>query len=274
MDLSALTEPKIYARADWTGPEVHRIGIGVVSVFSAKAPGIDDTNEDAAAVIPIEERGGVLVVADGCGGLPSGEVAAFLAVEQVVESVVRELEEGHGLEEGDSLRSAILDGIERAHEAVAALGTGSATTIAVAEVLDGIVRTYHVGDSPILLTGQRGVLKLYTMAHSPVGYALEAGVIDEEDATEHEERHFVSNLLGTENMRIEIGSPMPLAARDTLLLASDGVSDNLTQSDVVDLIRKGPLKAVTEEIVKRCHARMEGDRPDDVTLVLFRLKRR
>ena len=49
------------------------------------------------------------------------------------------------------------------------LGAGSATTLAVAEVVGQTVRTYHVGDSPIWVFGQRGRLKLQTVPHSPVG---------------------------------------------------------------------------------------------------------
>ncbi|MEN8164347.1 MAG: ATP-binding protein, partial [Acidobacteriota bacterium] len=45
------------------------------------------------------------------------------------------------------------------------------------------IRPYHVGDSQAVVCGQRGKLKLQTMAHAPVAYAVEAGVLDEDGQT-------------------------------------------------------------------------------------------
>ncbi len=55
----------------------------------------------------------------------------------------------------------------------------------------------------------------------------------------HEERHLVSNVVGTDDMRIELGPPLKLARYDTVLLASDGLLDNLYTDEIVELIRKG-----------------------------------
>jgi len=175
-----------------------------------------------------------------------------------------------------SIRSGILDGFEAANHAVLDLGIGAATTLAVAEIDADRVRAYHVGDSGIVVTGQRGRIKLQTMAHSPVGYAIEAGVLDEDEALHHEERHVVSNLVGSADMRIEVGSSLALADRDSLLLATDGLFDNLSLAEIVEIVRAGPLGAAACELAARCRARMhsgDGDapsKPDDVTFALYR----
>src|SRR5690606_2144872 len=109
------------------------------------------------------------------------------------------------------------------------------------EIQNGVIRPYHVGDSAILLTGQRGKLKMQTIAHSPIGYAVEAGLMREEEAIHHEERHVISNVIGSDQMRIEIGPPVEMARRDTLVLASDGLLDNLLPSEIVGYVRSGPL---------------------------------
>ena len=41
----------------------------------------------------------------------------------------------------------------------------------------------------ILTTGQRGRLRMQTVSHSPVGFAIEYGLLDESEAMHHEERH-------------------------------------------------------------------------------------
>jgi serine/threonine protein phosphatase PrpC len=68
-----------------------------------------------------------------------------------------------------------------------------------------------------------------------------------------------------------------LAARDTLLLASDGLFDNLHLDEVVELARKGPIDEVARHLAEGCRRRMcepqagEPSKPDDLTLIGFRL---
>lgn len=276
LDLAALPRlraPRTLFDSDLATAELHAFLDGVAAVFSARAPGKAKTepNEDSVAILPYDETSGVLAVADGAGGMPAGEVASRLALETLVATV-----EGARSEQ-KPLRDAILDGIEAANRAVLALGTGSGTTIAVAEVQGSTIRSYHVGDSVLLVTGQRGRVKLQTMAHSPVGYALESGLLNEAEAVHHEERHVVSNLLGTSDMRIELGPAVELSPRDSLLIASDGLFDNLYFDEIVQQVRKGPLDQLTATLAARCHERMRnegGEAPshaDDLSFVVFRL---
>jgi serine/threonine protein phosphatase PrpC len=147
----------------------------------------------------------------------------------------------------------------------------------VAEIAGNTLRPYHVGDSAMLVVGQRGKVKLQTVSHSPVGYALESGLLEEKEALHHDERHLISNMVGSADMRIEVGSPIRLALRDTVLLATDGLLDNLTLQEIADGIRTGPLAASAQNLARTCLRRMrepEADhpsKPDDVTFLLFRL---
>jgi len=133
------------------------------------------------------------------------------------------------------------------------------------------MRPYHVGDSEIWVVGQRGKIKLQTISHSPVGYALEAVLLSEDEAMAHKDRHIVSNLLGSDDMRIEMGSPVQLAAHDTLLLGSDGLFDNVDGETIVELVRSGPLEVAAAELAGLAQAAMQRGKPDDMTLILFRL---
>lgn len=243
---------------------------GNAAVFSARAPDKETSNEDAAAVIGVDSATGILVVADGLGGLPAGQQASWLAIRELIASIEQ------APANGPSLRAAILNGIENANRSISELGVGAATTLVVAEIQGRTVRPYHVGDSMILVVGQRGKIKLQTVSHSPVGYGVEAGMLDESEALNHDQRHVVSNVIGTPDMRIEVGSTVELARRDTLLLASDGLFDNFRTEEIVQRIRKGPLKHVMATLVDDCRRRMqhaeEGrpSKPDDLTFVAFR----
>jgi serine/threonine protein phosphatase PrpC len=262
--------PYLYVGQPMEEVALHRIGGGTAAAFSSGCPGRAGANEDAAALIPLDEGSAVLAVADGLGSTPLADHAASLAVRSLVEALLP------AERERSVLRTAILNGIERASQAVARLGAGAATTLTVAEIQENAVRPYHVGDSLLLLVGQRGRVKFQSVAHSPVGFAFESGLLEESEAMHHEDRHLVSNVLGARDMRIEMGPVLHLAARDTLLLASDGLSDNLRQGEIVDLARKAPLAEAARRLVAEARRRMTaptpGDpsKPDDLTLILFR----
>lgn len=243
---------------------------GEVAFFSLSAPAKVTPNEDAAALLPIDAARGVLAIADGAGGQRSGAHASRLAIETIRDTVER------GADAGDDLRAAILDGIERANRAVAALGTGAATTVAVLQIDGATIRPFHVGDSMILVAGQRGRVKHQSLAHGPTGYAVEAGLLDVDEALHHAHRHVVSNFVGSADMRIEIGPALSLAQRDTVLLASDGLSDNLYLDEIVERVRRGRLELAAEELAATAQARMaaptakQPSHEDDLTFILFR----
>ena len=77
-------------------------------------------------------------------------------------------------------------------------------------------------------------------------------------------------------MRIEIGSGLALAARDSLLLASDGLFDNIELAEIVACIRCGRLEDSARRLLEVCVQRMrspaagEPSKPDDLSFVLFR----
>lgn len=251
--------------------EIHSLATGQTATYSARCPERDSPNEDAAALIPFGNDSGVLAVADGLGGGLAGERAATLAVE-CLRTAIEE-----GLTNGLMLRTAILNGCETANQEVLALGLGAATTLAVVEILGRTVRPYHVGDSTILVVGGGGKIKLQTTPHSPVGFAVEAGMLDEGDAIHHDDRHVVSNVIGSLEMKIEIGPPVELAPRDTVMVASDGVFDNLHVAETVEHVRKGRLVDVAARLATSARSRMKGweqtqpSKPDDLTFILFRL---
>lgn len=247
-------------------PKVFQIDEGQVALFSRPAPG-HDTNEDAALIAAIQGTGLVLAVADGAGGYENGAWAARTAIEHVKSAILAS-------QAGD-LRSAIVDGIENANESIKSNGNAG-TTLVVAEIVDGKMRSVHIGDSVLLVTGSLGKIKWQTVSHSPTGYAVEAGLLSEEKALCHDERHLVSNLLGHKAARIELGLPIELAPRDTLLLASDGLFDNLTVDQIVAVVRKGPLDIAARTLVTMCRYQMNVEepsapsKPDDLTFVLYR----
>ena len=243
---------------------------GRLALSVDRAPDKDTENEDTVAVIPWGPEAAILAVADGAGGLPAGKRASETAVSSLAASLAV------ALDKTMLLRTAVLNGIEAANDAVRDLGNGSATTLLVVTVEGRAVRFYHIGDSEALVGGQRGLIKLQTTAHSPTGFAVEAGFLDEREALHHADRHLVSNFIGTPDMRIDVSTSINLAARDTIILASDGLTDNVHIDEIVELSRKGSLDRAADAVVSKATRRMSspGDgqpsKPDDLSLILFR----
>ena len=250
------------------------IGGGSLVAFSCPAPDKETTNEDAVAAIPYGPDAAVLIIADGAGGLPAGRRATRLAVRSLEKSLIEAMSEATS--ETMLLRTAILNGIEAANQAVLSLASGSATTMTVVTIEGLLARTYQVGDSEAMVVGQRGRIKSQPMAHSPTGFAVEAGFLDQRAALHHEERHLVSNFIGTTDMHIDMGIDVKLKPRDTVLLASDGLTDNIHVQEIVDMIRKGPLSAAIDSMSSLARRRMsveskhQPSKPDDLSVILFR----
>lgn len=268
-------EPLVLAEVKGTSHGLVRVAGGAAAAWAAPRPG-GARSEDVLLVLPLAADCAVLAIADGMGGLPGGGAAAARAITALAAAI----EEGLGA--GLPLQTTILDGIGRANESVLAMGTGAATTLAVAELADGQVRAYNVGDSEIMVFGQHGRLKLQTLSHSPVGFALQAGLVGHEEALHHQDRHIVSNFVGSRHMRIEVGSALRLGAMDTVVVCSDGLVDNLRLAEITEIMRCGPLDRRLEALARSTLARMsdldrpEGipdgqpSKPDDLSLIAFR----
>ena len=241
-----------------------------IAVMSRGSPEKETENEDCAAVIPINKDTTLLMVADGVGGHINGAIASSLLTKLMNSMIKRDKTEI------TSVREMILTSIEETNFTLMRKETGEATTVAIAEINKNSIRSYHVGDSEILVTGQRGKIKLQTLPHSPVGYAMESGLLNEEEAIMHSDRHYVSNTVGQGDMHISIGSPVILNKRDTVLLGTDGLFDNLLKEEIVEIVRKGPLEKCAQLLIETVLERMSEyderrpSKPDDVTFILYR----
>lgn len=252
-------------------PRVFPFQKGQVGFFTQKASFKEGPNEDALAILTMHDQFGVVAVADGVGGAPQGDIAAKIAIEALACSPKS------APTDFSDIRNFVIQAIENANTAILQLGVGAATTLAAAAVGGTTIQTFHAGDSPIFLMGQRGRIRLASIPHSPTGYADAAGIAMDEDDPEWfvQNRSLVSNFLGSRDMRIEIGPRLEMNKKDTLLIASDGLSDNLSQTQIIEIARKGTLEEVTNTLANTCLSHMHsGDEPichiDDLSFVVYR----
>jgi len=259
----------IYLDSHMKAVEIIEVAGGRAAVFLTGRPGKTTPNEDAALVAALDAESGVLGVADGAGGLQAGAEASRLAITHLT----RELA-GEGA--GRALHERIVSGLQAAHDGIRQLGLGAATTFAGIQLERESLRTMHVGDSVVMVVGRKGNRRLQTVPHSPVGYAVQAGVLNEREAICHQDLHLVSNLLGVDTPEVEVGEPFRLEADDTVVIASDGLFDNLLAEEVAKRVAGTDLESAATNLVGETLRRMldpdgfEPSKPDDLSLILFR----
>jgi len=256
-----------YIETNLEKPAEIEIAHGHAVLYTHCAPYKDNANEDAISVMERDNGDGILALADGVGGERAGSLASKIMLESLADNFKANPTQ--------DLQGIVLNSVDLANQSILNQGIGAATTIAAVGIHEGVIRPYHVGDSDVLLVGQRGKIKFQSIPHSPTGYAIEAGMLHEDDATGHEERHYVSNVVGSADMRIDIGPILKMSKRDRLLIMSDGVSDNLLNQEIIELVRSGPLKKAARLLLDACHRRMENDssdppgKPDDLSFILY-----
>jgi serine/threonine protein phosphatase PrpC len=249
---------------------ISRFVSGEAAVFSIQAPTKNaGENEDACALIQLAGESGLLVLADGVGGHRGGQDASALAIESMAK--ISRLDQV----DCTNLREPVLNAIEQCNATLLSEGLGAATTLLVVEIQGNAVRPYYIGDSTILVTGQRGKVKFQSILQSPTGYALEAGFMEEEEVRTDENRHYVSNIVGTSDLHMTVGSWLTLAPKDTVLLCSDGLTDNIYIDTIVDTIRAGSLTDAANKLQALCGQKMreENGHADDLSFMLFRINK-
>ncbi len=177
---------------------------------------VRNNNEDSYIARP---EVGLWLVADGMGGQQSGEVASAIAVHTISAAIAN--------------KASLTEAIEMAHQAICgAKDTGSTAmgTTVVALLSQG--QDYEiawVGDSRAYLWDLHQ-LKRLTRDHSMVQEMVDAGVISEQDASEHPKRNIITQSVG---LPLKPG-PRVATARgqwspgESILLCSDGLSGELS----------------------------------------------
>ena len=238
-----------------------------------------DTNEDSCAVLKRSQLNGrldcLLVVADGLGGRRAGEIASSLLVETLTVGVLETTSSLSRAFTTREIEQLMRDCIVRANGTIMTQGRfqrredtrGMATTCVAAIVDNGRLTIGHVGDSRIYL--QRGEeMRQLTMDHSEVYEELIKGNITEEEARNHRFRNQITRAVGLDpNVRPDI-STIALEPGDTLLLCSDGLTTELPDHAISDILCTAPTsQAACDKLVGV--ALRSGGR-DNITVIVLR----
>jgi len=212
----------------------------------------------------IDPKGRFCIVADGMGGHAGGEEASRIAVSIICSYIERHWASDTSSPEllNRSIQHANLAILEdqESHPSRADMGT---TILTVVFRPDG-VWCAHVGDSR-LYQFRAHRLELITEDHTWVARAIGLGDVSPEDARFHPWRHILSRCLGRDDLGDADVTQLDWQVGDRLLLCSDGLTEELSDSLIAEYLTASDGNQATTELVAA--AKENGGR-DNVTVVV------
>jgi serine/threonine protein phosphatase PrpC/DNA-binding transcriptional MerR regulator len=216
---------------------------------------VRENNED---VIVSADR--LLLVADGMGGHPGGEIAAHAAA-----AVVPAVYTGQSVDElKAAVRAANWAIRDRAGAQPGLEGMG--TTICAAGLLaDGHLALVHVGDSRAYLW-REGLLTKLTEDHSITAELIRRGELREDEAAQHTHYGVLTRALGVgPDVEIE-HTTLPLEIGDRIVLCSDGLFNELSEDDIAHAVAGGAdVSAIADSLINGAIA---GGGRDNISVVV------
>jgi serine/threonine protein phosphatase PrpC len=226
---------------------------------------VRERNEDDFLISP----DGVLVVADGLGGLPAGEVASETAVATAALALAGKVDRALDASTAEGLLRSAFVTANRAVTDRAAHDrscTGMATTLVIALVLESSLTVAHVGDVRAYRLGRERLDRL-TDDHTRAWERVVSGEISEQAAKRSPYRNALTRVLGCGDVEPSVRT-VELAVGDVVLLCSDGLWDPVEESRIEDILRNRAADAPSRATALADAALAAGG-PDNITAVVY-----
>ena len=224
-------------------------------------------NEDS---ILLDQTNGIVIVADGIGGRPAGDIASAAAARTVQESLTASGSDS-------SLGERMAEAVHRANRTIweAALEepdrTGMGTTVTALAMQGEHWVVGHVGDSrAYLFRGDR--LQRITRDHTVVQELVESGALTLSAAGGHPLRHIINRAVGT---AVDVEPDVfdgRVQAGDIFLLCTDGLAGLMADTEIEEAMQgltSDGLDEATADLVAQAH---ERGAPDNVTVGFLALE--
>ena len=219
-------------------------------------------NEDAILSLP---EAGLWVVADGMGGHEAGDLAS-----QSITDALRDGVPGEHLDERvDETTHRLLSCNVMLYLEAQQRGSGIIGSTVVALVGQGNRGTFvWAGDS----RGYRfrgGVLEQLTEDHSRMQEMIASGVLTAEEARHHPQNNVVTRAVGaTEVLEVSTVS-FDVQINDVFLLCSDGLTGELPDAEIEDLLRAGDCQHSVDGLLD---AALSGEARDNVSAIVVQVQ--
>lgn len=236
----------------------------------------DDWKFRGDSVVELGEKGALLVVCDGMGGMNAGEVASDIAVRTIKQWFAKEQLTGAVLANDSTRLGHIRAAIQAADAAIKDEGNrdaakrGMGSTAVVVWLLDNKAYVGWCGDSRAYKFNPATGLMQMSHDHSYVQELVDSGQLTEDLAFDHPNSNIITRSLGDPR-----GTAQPdvkaydLMTNDVILLCSDGLCGVLRNPEIEAVMRGN-----THSMVACLEALWETSRPkwhDNVTIALAQI---
>jgi PPM family protein phosphatase len=234
------------------------------------------SNEDAYGLF---EDLHLYIVADGMGGHAAGEVASRMAVDAVQDYMASAENQKKVATFPDipqdlpPLAQRLVAAGKSANQKIHQLGqterryNGMGTTMVSFVVNGNTTYIAHAGDSRAYLI-RNGTIKQITDDHSLINEYIRQGLLTHEDAAIHPLKHVITRALGTSPQIDFDVNIISLIDGDFLLLCSDGLSNPLSDQDILKQVvdSRTHLKDGCSHLIRMA---LDKGADDNITVILF-----
>jgi PPM family protein phosphatase len=229
-------------------------------------------NQDSLAVmlagneVDFFRRGHLFVVADGMGRHAAGELASKIAVDTVPLEYFKQpltpppVALKYALEEGN--RRIFARGQQNPDF------KGMGTTTSTLAILPQGALVGHVGDSRVYRL-RDSVLEQLSFDHSVVWEMQAAARATGAELPTNIPKNYITRSLGHDGrVNVDVEGPFPLAAGDTFLLCSDGLSGQVEDEEIGVILGCLPPTEAVRVLIDL--ANLRGG-PDNITVIVVRV---
>lgn len=221
-------------------------------------------NEDSYGILE-ESNYNLFLICDGMGGHNAGEVASLEAKEAIIKTIKHCLPDNQpeiALTKAFYTANEVIYKLARENSEMKGMGT----TVTCALSYQDALYVAHVGDS-VLYQVRHGEIKKITKDHSYVQELVDLGRIDEREAKHHPKKNIITRAVGTSRIVQVDQLKLDIDQEDLYLLCTDGLTDYLSDDEILAQIKSHENQKETLESLARM-AKERGGK-DNITLLLF-----
>lgn len=237
---------------------------------------IREENQDSYGISEIQGEYLLAAVCDGMGGMAGGKTAAKTAVKTYLERFgffYSERRAQSDVIKAFDIKRIFSNAVYAANNAVCEKSaqdnlSGMGTTLTSAMIYGRTLYTANVGDSRTYLIHKDEIRQL-TRDDSYVQELLDKGVINEDEARNHPRKNLITKALGASPEVEPEYNYSALETGDVVLLCSDGLTNALTDEEILDILRNE--QGFEEKLTALIDGANAKNGDDNVTVVLIKI---
>ena len=228
--------------------------------------GRKEKNDDAVSVSKNKQGAVIGIVCDGVGSHSNASYSS----NYIVSTLEKEWQD-LTFANFNNMKNWLYDRIEKLNTELYTKSKDNqkkmGTTIVTVAIFDNQVVVYNIGDSSAYGLTKDNVMNVVTVEDSFVGALISAGVITEEEAKSHPEKHVLTQALATRD-NIDLHTFIDdISNYDYFLLCSDGLTNMIEKEEIQNIVRNGELSIAVNKLIDKC---VERGGVDNISVAIIK----